>query len=497
MKRHSFNFGIAATAVVLAGCQSYQRRPLALNGYADQWAERALDIAPIQTYMAALAMTAESPAPFNIEDGLSLREAEAVALHFNPPLRIARAEAEVPLAGATEAGWWPDPVFEGEVLRYLDRGEKTRFRLDGPSLDGIGTEGLETTPVGYRRVEGDFIDDPWIVGAGLSITIPISGRLTAEKDLRWAQYSAAWRRILVAEWELLTRLRTAWRDWSASAERLSITRDYVVRLESIADIAAQLQRAGVLKATEARVLSVELARRRAQLVVAEREAEQLRLALLAMIGLSPAAPIELHPDLAIPSIDVPPDERRAALMRQHPQIKLVEAEYETAEGQLRLEVRRQYPDLDIGPSYSFEEGFSRFGLGFGFPIPLWNRNRQAIAESLAARDAARTRAEATVESVLAELARTELQMASAHRQRAVLLDDVAPLVDRQVEDSRTLLDLGEIDVLLLRDALTAALETRLELLDATRDEARAADELLQMLRPHWFTPKQTNKEEID
>ena len=36
----------------------------------------------------------------------------------------------------------------------------------------------------------------------------------------------------------------------------------------------------------------------------------------------------------------------------------------------------------------------------------------------------------------------------------MLLEHVAPLVDEQVTASRTLLELGEVDVLLLRDALS-------------------------------------------
>ncbi len=484
-------YGLLVSAAALAaasGCRTHQRQPLQLADYAEQWPDRPLDIEPIQQYAAMLAGSPESPAPFDSSDGLSLHEAEAVALHFNPQLRLARADAEVPLASARQAGWWPDPQFEAELLRFVDRGDKTRFKFDGPSIDGINASGPEVTPLGFRRVDGDYIDDPWIAGAGLTITIPISGRLAVAKDLAWSQYTAAWRRIAVQEWELITALRTAWLEWSSAVERLRITREYVARLEDIAATTERLVAAGEMRPTEGRLLQIELARRRTSLWSLEREQEQPRLLLLALLGLTPQAPVKLYPQIPSAAVGVPPHRRKAELVAHHPRIKSAEADYETAEQQLRLEIRRQYPDVNIGPSYSFEEGFSRLGFGLGLALPLWNRNRQAIAEAGAARDAARIRAQAVTEGVLSSWAQVEMRLNYATQRRTALLEQVAPLVEQQVTDSRTLLRLGEIDVLLLRDALTSSLDTKIELLDAAVAEGRAANELQQMLRPRWFTP---------
>ncbi|MCO6436582.1 MAG: TolC family protein [Phycisphaerae bacterium] len=484
----------AIVLVFSVGCRSYQRRPLELREYARQWSARPLDLKSIQSYAASLA-DPTAPGMFDSSDGLSLPEAEAVALHFNPQLRLARAVAGIPLASAREAGWWPDPQFEAEVLRFVNRGDRAGYKLSGPTIDGVNAGGLEATPIGLRRKEGNYIDDPWIVGAGLNITIPISGRVAAEKDLRWSQYSAAWRQILVKEWELRTELRGAWLTWSTSQERLAIAREYIGQLETIARMAGQLLAAGEMKPTESRLLQIELAHREADILAFEREEEQHRLALLALMGLAPESPVVLQPALTLNSPAPEAGNSTDELVKRHPRILSAEAEYESAERQLRLEIRRQYPDLDIGPSYSLEEGFTRFGLGFGLAIPLWNRNRQAVAEAFAAREAARVQAEAVVEAAVASLAEVEMRLKYASRYRASLLENVAPLVERQIEDGRTLLDLGEVDVLLLRDALIGSLETKLELLQARLAEELARNELNQMLRPQWFTLPQAEGEE--
>jgi len=495
---------IPAALLVIAGCTTYQRQPLELEQYAEDWPLRELSADSIRDCADALT-DGEQDVRYDPSDGLSLAEAEAVALVFNPQLRLARAQAYVPLASAQEAGWWPDPKFQAQVKRFANRGSRKKFRFSGASFDGVNTgiidanglsaDGLETTSPGFRRTSGEFIDDPWIVSASLSITIPISGRLAVEKDQALAEYSASWRQILISEWELLTGLRAAWLEWSTTHERIKVIKAFVEQFEAAAMMTERLAAAGELKPTQARLLLVELQRQRAALQAAESEAELQRLELLAMLGLAPEAPVELQPDVFLPRIDHAPDSRRDMVLRRDPRILAVRAQYEAAEQRLRLEVRKQFPDLNVGPGYSFEEGLSRLGFGFGFPIPLWNHNRQAVAEATAEREASRMRAEAHIEQVFSELARAEARLRYAAKQRRMLLDDVAPLVDRQIEDMRKLLDLGEVDVLMLRTALISAVKTRLDVLAAILAEAKAANALQQMLEPRWITPSQADQAE--
>lgn len=498
--RSGYLVGFLVVAII-GGCRTYERKPLDLARYPLSWAERVLDDPEIRRYAETIVSTDLEPGPFDVSDGLSLAEAEAIALHCNPGIRVSRANAGVPLASAEEAGWWPDPQLEMQILRFANRGKDTRFRFEGPSLDGVNTRlfgpaglstnGVETTPLGYRRSGGEFIEDPYVVGASLSFTIPIFGRLAVEKDLRWTEYSAAWRTILVSEWELLTRVRSLWFTWTTLSQKVAATREYVDKLSEITGMADQLTVAGELEPTEARVIRIEIASRRISLQSLENDAEQARIRLFYLMGVKPDAPVTLVPQIVVSAVDLPPGDRQARLIESHPRIRAAMADYEVAEQSLRHEIRLQYPDLQVGPSFSFEEGFSRLGLGMGFPIPIWNRNRQGIAEADAQREAVRVQAEMQVELAMSDLARAEAQLRYAVRQRQYLIHDVVPLVEQQVSDIRTLLNLGEVDVLLLRNALSSSLETKLEVLDATLAEAHASNVLSQMLRPRSVTVEAT------
>ena len=490
---------VGAVLTLISGCATYESRPLELNEYVDRWPARDIADETVEAYARQL-VSDEQDAPYDASDGLSVTEAEAVALVFNPKLRLARAQAKVPLASAVEAGWWPDPQFQAQVLRFTHRGADSRFRFDGPSINGVNTgvvsgNGVEVTPPGIRRVGGEFIDDPWIIGGSLNVTIPISGRLAVEQDWSWAMYRASWRQILIAEWDVLTQLRAAWLEWSVTRGRLTVVSEYLEQLGAVARIANRLADAGELKPTEARLLDIELQRQRTVKQGLEGQVAGQKLTLLAMLGLAPEVPVDLVPSVFVAGFDDHDVTRRKLLLDRHPRVHASRARYEAAEQRLRLEIREQYPDVTLGPTYSLEEGFSRFGFGISVPLPLWSRNRQAIAEAMADREAARIQAQTTLEAVMSNLAQVEVRLRFASERRRMLSDEVAPLVDRQVTETRDLLELGEINVLVLRDAISSAVETKLELLTATLAEAQAANELQQMLAPRWITPSEQNIKE--
>lgn len=432
------------------GCRSYQARPLDMAGYQQEWAEREATDASVAAFAEELtARERWDLEPFAPEDGLTLGEAEAVALLLNPRLRTLRLRAEVPLAGANEAGLWEDPELSFDVMRVLAS-----------------------------------VQEPWILGTGLGITLPLSGRLAVEQDLAWAEYDAAWREAALAEWELLAELEAAWLQWSATAREVELLRAYVEELGPLEQTTEQLVEAGEASATETRVLQMERARRRVTLDHLQTQAEQQRSRLLAMLGLAPDAQVQLEPAVDAVAPELEPEAWGDAI-QAHPALQLARAEYETAEQRLHREIRRQYPDLTIGPRGQRETGQSRIGLGGVVPIPLWNRNQQAIAEAEAAREAARAEAEDVLQRVSHRVDRQRRRWEAARRRRQALQAEVAPLVDEQMQQMQQLIELGELDVLLLQDTLARSLETKQAILKARLEEASAAATVRAMVEPRW------------
>jgi outer membrane protein, heavy metal efflux system len=101
------------------------------------------------------------------------------------------------------------------------------------------------------------------------------------------------------------------------------------------------------------------------------------------------------------SIDV----RRHALQRR-PDVLAALAGYAASESALKLEIAKQYPDIHLNTGYEYDQGLQKWGLlGFGFDLPLLNRNEGPIAEAEARRKHAAASFEALQAHVIAEIDR--------------------------------------------------------------------------------------------
>ena len=437
--------GSAVALIVLAGCQSYERVPLELADHRAALDARLIATEPISYFVERLSEAGNQvPERFDPNDGLSPAEGEVLALFYNPDLRLARLDAGVALATYDTAGLWDDP----------------QFGFDGEEV----------------------LSGPFNYGLMLSLTIPISGRLGVEKDRAGAAYEAELRRIVDAEWSTRAAVRSAWASWSVASERLLLLREVIGQVERISAITDQLETAGELTRVEARLLRAELVETRADVAEAVLAEARARVELLGLMGLPPDAPVELLP--AIPPASI--GEISGAIERlieANTTLAVRRAEYQIAEETLRLEVRKQYPDITIGTGYGSEDNDDRLLLGVSIPIPILNANRAGIAEAKARREVARAAAETTFERLTRELSMARAAYDASRTQRDAFERDLVPMLDEQASEVEQLIDLGEVNTLLLLETVTRGFEAKSRLLDLRLAETDAAIEITRLLGP--------------
>lgn len=420
-------------ALVL-GCQSYRPIPLETSEVLSVW--REIGRAGATTLPSGRL---DGPSNGTTRSGVGLDDAEEVALLFNPELRKARLEARVARVSAGEAGRWEDPSVSFDVERIVS-GAK----------------------------------DPWVVGGMVNLTIPLSGRLKVEKQLALSEAEVAELRVLLLERETVAELRSVWVAWTASTRRVEALERAVSGLETFDLSAGRLRDAGELDPTDARLFSIDLARRQAQLLGARREREQFEYRIRRVMGLSPEAELRLQaesdplPDPTPESLDI------------HPRIVLARAEYQAAEKALELEVRKQYPDLQLGGGFGSDQGDSRLLGGVALPIPLLNGNRRAIAEARAKREVARGEFEAQLIRLETSRAEVSRDVEATERVISSVRENLIPLVDRQLSDAKRLLELGEFNPLVVREAIDAATEAELELIAARLSKSQAVIEQMKL-----------------
>jgi outer membrane protein TolC len=125
--------------------------------------------------------------------------------------------------------------------------------------------------------------------------------------------------------------------------------------------------------------------------MAEGQLKQADVTLANAIGI-PESALDgaqfLWPDLDPPPTSealAPAQIKRAAVLNRLDLHSLL-AGYAAAESALQLEIAKQYPDIQLGPGYAFEEAHNNFTLGLSATLPLFNRNQGPIAEAEAKRE---------------------------------------------------------------------------------------------------------------
>lgn len=430
-----------------SGCQKYERRPLDLASHRSALGERLERLAAAGAVPEADGGgSAVAPNELSLLDGLTSAEGEVVAQFFNPDLRLRRLEAGVALAVRDGAGRWEDPVF--------------------------GFDGAEVLSPGGSF---DF-------GLTLGFTLPVSGRLGVERDLADAEYGAALRSVEAAEWATRADVRRAWAAWTIGTERLAAARALVDELGTVESLTVRLRDGGELTRAEWRVFASALASREAEVAGLESEVVARRAELLYLLGLPVVTDVELIPGVVVPEVRREGD-LYATLIASNPVLAFRRAEYRRAEESLRLEIREQYPDLEVGFGYGSEDGDDRLLLGASVRLPFLNANRAGIAEAIAARELARALAETEYERLSRELAAALSRLEGARAERALVTERGMRLADEQLGELRRLMEIGEVDTFLLHESISGLFGVRERALALALEETLATIRVAELLGP--------------
>ena len=433
--------------VLLAGCQSYHPVSLDLAEYETDMASRLTEDESLRAFVQRLGVSNPNVVTqFDTSDGISAAEAEVIALFYNPDLRLARLRADVALADAETAGMWEDPV----------------FGFDGAEL---------LSPSG-----------PFEYGLTASLTIPISGRLGVEEDRADAAYRAELRRVVDAEWSMRSRVRDAWAVWTVTTVRQRLIDEVAEALDRISTVSDRLEEAGELTRVEARLLRAQRLTVQVQRLSIEAAVEQARLDIMGLMGLLPGSQVTLVSEL--PVVDLPEmSDEITRLIRSSTSLAVLRADYQVSEESLRLEVRKQYPDIEIGAGLGSEDNDDRLLLGASLPLPIFNANRGGIAEARANRELARAAVETEFERIAFQLASTLARLKSIKQQQMILEQDMVPMLDEQATEIDRLAELGEVNTLILLETVTRLFEAKNQILDLQLASLRDRIEVARLLGP--------------
>lgn len=399
---------VAVLALLSAGCVQYEPKPIDLSADGAAWQQ----------------MTAEM---CGSRKSMSRDELRRIGLLMNPELlkaRLTHARAE---RREEFAGLWEDPSMGMELERVF--ANNITNHSFSPSL-ALPVTGL---PALRRQIAAQYKEnDYW--------------NMRHEERKFMCELDVLCYRLMAAESKLNIMNR-----------RLSVLRDEQQRMSKLHGM-GEVAFADFQTSTERLNATIK------ELQEQEREVLSLKQDLVAKLGLHPSV-TGLHPSGRLPhgvpaAVAVP----TADEMLSAPVIKAALAGYGATEEELRAEIRKQYPELGLSGMFAVDDNKKKGALGVEFTLPLWNRNREAIAVSSAERDIKQA-------ETLQTWRELQQQAEALREQQSLLLrhcrSEYSRLteLEKATEQQEKLFELGESKLLELAEARHLSFERKLAYLD--------------------------------
>lgn len=451
----------------LGGCASYTPKPLSPQASAASFESRSLNDPGLKDYLRRV-LPGEPPRTWNLTT-LTL-----AAFYFSPELDLARAQWDLAKAKTVTAGAIPNPTF-GLLPQY----------------NANAGSGLS----------------PWTLGVALGIPIETAGKRGYRVSGAEHLSEAARLDIATAAWRVRSGLRAALVNLYAAREQEKLlASQQEVQARTVKALASRL-RAGEASQPEVTLARLALDKTRLAAEEAGRRRAEAQVGLAQALGL-PSVAVQ---DVAFsfgsfqePLPKLPAPDIRQQALRNRPDILATLARYAASQSALQLEIARQYPDLSIGPGYTWDQGARKWSLGISLTLPVFNQNRGPIAEAEAGRKVAAARFIALQARVVGEIDRNFAGFTKASNKLEVA-DRLLASARRQFESSRVRFNAGEADRLTLLGAeqeLAASSLARLDTLVQAQQALGSLEDAVQVpldaaeTFPGQFTERSRQDQEI-
>ena len=415
MTRIARAVALGTTAAVLAACASYSAKPIEPAATAAALEQRTLADPTLARFIADV-LPDRAADPNTVTWDLS--SLTLAALYFHPEMEVSRAKLALAKAGVKTARQTPNPTLSFQPGQY-------------PALIDASA---------------------WTIGFIVNFVLETAGK--REKRIEGARnlVEAARQDVATAAWQVRGGVRSALLDlWAAEGRRMRVERRQAAQVQIVALLEGRFT-AGDASALDVARERINLSQARLALRDSERQAADARARLASAVGV-PVRALEAV-TLSLGTFDNPvgvPEGtelaanslRRRALQERTDVLGLL-AEYEASQSNVRLQIAKQFPDVTLGPGYTYDQGFDLYSVSLNVELPVFNQNQGPIAEAEARRKEAGARFVALQTKVIGEIDRARAAYLAAIR-TVVTADVLLREQERHRQQVERSYRLGETD----------------------------------------------------
>ncbi len=360
---------------LLAGCATYEPKPLVPADTAAAFEKRALDSPELRKFIEQQLGHELKAWPLDRHpNAWNIELLTLAAYHFHPSLEVARAQWIVAQAAEVTAGGRPNPTVGAS-----------------PTYNFSAASGIT----------------PWIPGATIDLPIETAGKRGLRIAHAREQSEVARWNLHAAAWKVRAGVRDALSNYRYLGSRAGELEHRSGAQQELVKLLEERLQAGAVALAEVTPARLALEKTRLEWDLAKENYAIARTRLAEAIGV-PARQFEFLPmvmGLYSPQLsDTQLREMREQALQGRADLRAVLAEYAAAQAALQLEVAKQYPDVRLGTGYQWDQGDSKWTfLNFSAELPVFNRNQGPIAEAKAKREEAAARFTALQAKVVADI----------------------------------------------------------------------------------------------
>ena len=394
-----------------------------------------------------------------------------------PPAVAARVLDEVPAGGQ----WTGADLLNASLKRNAQVAEAAAKAKTAEAAIKVA----KVAPAATLTLTTEYSNEPkhWLFGVGSDLPLDYGARKSGR--VGQAQLAALQARYDYAEtvWAVRTALDRARNDRVAADGELGLAQQLAEIRRQRAERLDRRVEAGEDARGLAIIAHTELATAERRRSDARGRRAQADAALAKALGVSPSAVA----GLSLAALPPPPTatdwraERDQAALSRKDVLRAV-VDYDLAEDALRTEVAKQYPEVHIGPGYTYDHGVRKIPFNLNLVLPPADLNRAAIAQAEAKRAEAGRALEAVQANALAAVDQAAAALAAARAAQRLSQERDLRNAEHAARGAAAAVRAGEGDRVDDLAAQAAVLEAQLNLLDAQRAAQAATIDLEDALR---------------
>lgn len=277
------------------------------------------------------------------------------AIYFNPEINVLRADLEIDKAGEVIAGQRPNP----------------------------------TVSIPLEHHDGSA-ESPWFIGVIFDFLFERKEKRAAILQQAKARSNAAEIRLQQKVWSVYSELHQNLIEYFAAIKQKEMLQTQQSLLEKNLGLLNRRKELGQVSQFELSSIRLELQHVKLKLSDQNYMINNAFHNLIAVTGLQvdklnrdEIQFDSIKDNLELIKLDEKQLQRELLKNRYDVRVKL--KEYEVLEAALKLEIIKQYPDINLSPGFVFDQGSNVWALGTAWVLPLFHNHEGEIQEALAKR----------------------------------------------------------------------------------------------------------------